>query len=188
MLIAAIAALLMTAPQSPPSAPMLDACQVAEAERDRNRLMTFEAFDQAGDGPATARKLGERGCNAAAAEATENYLLNGPLATDAQRAVLTWHLAQFLALDGQEREAARLMAASRRAAPEQPDGFDWNAYVAGSAAFLRRDRPALDQAAARLAAAPGVRNQMNARVLGRLQRCFDRSYAEAYVGPACAAP
>lgn len=113
--------------------------------------------------------------------------MHGPHAEDDDLAVMTWHTAQFMALAGREREAATLMALSRRPEEPSPDRFDWNTYVLATRAFLVRDRSLLDEAVATLMAAPGVRNQMNTAVLRRFQNCFDRSYSEAYTTDACKA-
>jgi hypothetical protein len=176
-------------PSAPPSAQGIEAnCSLSPADKEANRVLSFAEFDQQGATPVTARQLGNRNCNAEAASATEDYLLFGPTVTEYERNVLTWHMAQFLGLDGREAEAARLIASSRRGPSEEPDGFDWNTYVIGTWAFLVKDRPALDQASATLAAAPGVRNSMNGRVLRRLQKCFTLSYREAYQSPDCEVP
>lgn len=185
-----LVAALLSSPPIASDMPLLDAdpsCAPTKEQLIANRSLTFQEFDQTGVTPFTPRKLGERGCNLAAFAATEDYLMYGPEADHYQRSVMTWHMAQFLALAGREREAATLAALSRR--PEEPsvDQFDWNTYVLGTRAFLLRDRPLLDEAVATLSAAPGVRNQMNSAVLRRFQTCFDKSYFDAYTTDACKA-
>jgi hypothetical protein len=161
-------------------------CEVTGEQRAANRMLSFMDFDQRGVTPQTARKLGERKCYAEAAAASEDYLLFGPDLTRREADVVSWHLAQYLASAGRETEAARVMATTRREPEETPDGFDWNTYLVGSYAFLVRDRAMLDEAVERLNAQGGQRNIMNGRVLRRLQKCFGRSYLEAYEGDACA--
>jgi hypothetical protein len=168
-----------------PAAAATPPCALTAEDRQANRALSFNDFDQRGVTPATARALGERGCNLEAALATEDYLLFGPTVSEYHRNVLSWHLAQYLASAGREAEAARVIATTRRGPTEEPDGFDWNTYVVGTWSFLVKDRAGLDAAAAALAKGPGVRNGMNAKVLRRLQKCFDRSYDDAYVAPDC---
>ncbi|RYG07704.1 MAG: hypothetical protein EON96_21115 [Caulobacteraceae bacterium] len=159
-------------------------CALTPEHLVANRTLSFESFDQAGVTPWTARKLGERGCNAEAARASEDYLLQGPELTERQRQVVSWHLGQYLAESGEERAAARVMATTMRREEMTPDNFDWNTYVLGTHAFLTKDRAAMDAAVTRLSRQEGVRNQINARALRRLQSCFDKPYTEAYACPA----
>lgn len=159
-------------------------CALTPEHLAANRTLSFESFDQAGVTPWTARKLGERECYAEAARAGEDYLLHGPELTERQRQVVSWHLGQYLASSGAELEAARVMATTRRNEEMTPDDFDWNTYLLGTHAFLTKDRAAMDAAVATLSAREGVRNQINARALRRLQSCFDKSYRDAYACPA----
>lgn len=155
-------------------------CALTPEHLAANRTLSFESFDQRGTTPWTARKLGERDCNVEAARASEDYLLHGPELTERQRQVVSWHLGQYLASSGAELEAARVMATTMRNEEMTPDNFDWNTYVLGTHAFLTKDRPAIDAAVTALSAQEGMRNQINARALRRLQTCFDRPYREAY--------
>lgn len=189
MLAYAIAAVLLAASsQTPPQVTQnaSQGCQLGDSDLIANRRLSFEAFDQVGELPSTARALGERDCYAEAARASEDYLLHGPETTSRQREILAFHMGQYLATAGQEREAARVIATARtQNDPPQPDGFDWNTYVVGTWAFLTRDRALLEASHARLAAAPGERNAYNARALAGLVRCFGRPYREAYGRPGC---
>jgi hypothetical protein len=184
---ALLVAVAAAAAQPAPSPPSYD-CRLTAEDLAANARLSFEDFDQRGTTPATARKLGERGCHAEAARATEDYLLNGPVLDDYQRNVVRWHLGQYLASAGNEQAAARVIASTRRPVDPQRPEFDWNTYVTGVWAFLVRNRPLLEQASARLSAASGRANGLNARILGRLLRCFDQSYRQAIESQACAAP
>lgn len=182
-----LATLLLAQASAPAlAAPASSPCQLTAEERAANRTLSFADFDQRGATPSTARALDERGCEIEAAQATEDYLLFGPQVTEYQRNVLSWHLAQYLASAGREAEAAHVVATTRRLPTEEPDGFDWNTYIIGTWSFLVKDRTGLDNAVTTLGAAPGVRNSMNAKVLRRLQKCFDRSYNDAYTSADCA--
>lgn len=170
------------------SAETTQSCRLTEADLAANAKLSFDDFDQRGTTPATARKLGERECYAEAARASEHYLLFGPDLEPKQRNVVVWHLGQYLASAGDEKTAAKVLAGTRRQInPVPEDGFDWNTYVVGTWAFLTKDRALLQDASKKLSAAPGERNGINARVLRGLERCFDRTYREAY-GGACAQP
>lgn len=180
MLVAIFLAVDPAAAKPPPP------CALTAADRLANRALSFAEFDQRGVTPATARALGERGCHQEAALATEDYLLFGPTVSEYQRNVLSWHLAQYLASAGKETEAAHVIATTRRAPTQEPDGFDWNTYVVGTWSFLVKDRAGLDAATDTLSKGPGLRNSMNFKVLRRLQKCFDRPYDDAYIAPDCA--
>lgn len=164
-----------------------DPCALSAQDLKANLSLSFDAFDQQGALPSSARTLGERKCYGAAARATEHYLAFKPGLSGPEINVLTWHLGQYTASSGDERGGGKLFLAARKSstAPPESDGFDWNTYVLGSWAFLSKDRETLDDALARLAKGEGVRNRMNTKVLRGLSKCFDRSYLEAYHSPAC---
>ena len=177
-------AALVTALALQAASPDAVGCALTPEHLTPNRTLSFESFDQAGGTPWTARKLGERDCYVEAARASEDYLLHGPELTERQRQVVSWHLGQYLASSGAELEAARVMATTIRREEMTPDNFDWNTYVLGTHAFLTKDRAAMDAAVTALSGQEGMRNQINARALRRLQGCFDKSYREAYACPA----
>jgi hypothetical protein len=52
--------------------------------------------------------------------------------------------------------------------------------------FLSKRREVLDASLTTLRAAPGGRNAINARALGRLSKCFDRPCREAVEAETCA--
>lgn len=100
-----------------------------------------------------------------------------------------WHLAQALALQGEDGAAAEqaVLAVNPDEATQSP-GFSWNTYVLATAAFLRKDRRAFDvqHEAHRRATEASPRNALNLKVLDGLAACFDKPYREAYgkcVGP-----
>lgn len=164
-------------------------CAVNDHDLRGNAALSFEDFDQRGALASTARKLSERHCFREAAEVGQHYLLFGPELSERQRNVVTWHVAQDLALSGRSDAAAALISSTLRPAlPAEPDGFEWNTYVRGTWAFLVRRRDLLDDAVSQLQTKPGQRNAMNARVLGRLQTCWDKTYAEAYTSDLCRPP
>ena len=125
------------------------------------------------------RALSDRGCFAEAAQLIERYALD----YDLKYRGLKWHLAQMHALAGNVEKALEAAQLSLSPIQEQmhPD-FDWNDYVLATMAFLRGDRPTFDKHRAALkAAAP--RNPMNAAnesVVDSLERCFGKSYGDAY--------
>ena len=162
-----------------------ESCELTEADRAANANLSFDDFDQRGTTPTTSRKLGERECYAEAARASEHYLLFGPLLDQHQRTVVTWHMGQYLALNGDEETAARILAATRRQPVNADDTLDWNTYVIGTWAFLTKDRNLLRTASQKLSSAPGVGNTMNARVLQGLEACFEKPYRDAYGTTAC---
>ena len=117
--------------------------------------------------------------------------------------MLFWHEAQLRAKAGQYPEAIALMKRSYK--PADVDKAGWNFYVDATIAFLSRNRNALTQATAKLAAvepivADGVppvidgyfeadmadgskmkfRWPLNIDVVEGLANCFNKPYAEAY--------
>lgn len=182
--LAAIAGLvcLGAAPASGPAR----VCSLTPADRAANRTLDFEHFDQRTTLPSNARSLGEAGCYAEAAEATEDYLANGPVGTPGERAMMTFHLAQYLAMAGDERAAARAVTLARRSDLPPDYHIDWNSYVAGTRAFLIKDRPALDLARSALRARGTAGDTMNLDRLDRMAVCFDQPYATAWDDPKCA--
>lgn len=182
--LAAAAALvcLGAAPTHPPAG----TCALTLADRVANRTLDFEHFDQRTTLPSNARSLDEAGCYAEAAEATEDYLANGPVGTPGERAIMAFHLAQYLAMAGDERAAARAVALARRSDLPPDYHIDWNSYVAGTRAFFLKDRPALDMTRSALRARGTVGDTMNLDRLDRMAVCFDEPYATAWDDPKCA--
>lgn len=94
-----------------------------------------------------------------------------------------WHLAQTLAMEGDDAAAAEqaLLSVNPDEATQTP-GFSWNTYVLATAAFLRRDRAAFDvqYEAHRRATEANAENSTNLKVLTGLSECFDKPYREAY--------
>jgi hypothetical protein len=163
------------------------ACTLTAADKAANALLSYDDFDQKGSLPSSWRALSNARCDLLAAEAAEDYMLHHEGLTQGLRLNLLFHEGQSLAMAGEERIAAKLVAAAKDLEQKPDDPFDWNTYVEGSWAFLVKNRPALDAAAARLSAAKGKENAINARVLRGLQACFAHPYREAY-GPACIKP
>ena len=153
--------------------------------------MPYLAFDQ--DLTGGWRPLAERGCERAAADLIRDYRT----ANGSTQFTLFWHEGQLRADAGQTAAAAALFERSRRPAAE--DLIGWNHYVGGSIAFLRRDRPGLEAARARLAALPKPAGfdprgpdgkprpnawPLNLRVLDGFRRCWGQPYKAAYRCPA----
>lgn len=180
------------------------AAQQTGCELDRARMLSLDEqqFDQDMDG-GWRSLAAKRGCDLVAADLIRDW-------RDKHRSsagLLVWHEAQLRANAGQTQEAISLMAQSRRA-PGVADGAGWNVYVDATIAFLRKDRAALEQARAQLAAirppagedAPivvvdgyfdvdlgnGKTHKMrwppNIDIVEGLIRCFDKPYVEAYGG------
>lgn len=154
-------------------------CTLTATEKLANAKLSFDDFDQKGALPSTPRALGERGCLRLAAEAAEDYLLNGPARSDYHQRVILWHMAQSLALAGDERRAAQLMAGTRVPTGNN-ENLDWNSYVRASWAFLVKDRPAFDVAAADLARSARPSDRVNSAIISGMGRCWAKPYRVAY--------
>lgn len=144
-------------------------------------------FDQGEDG---WRYLAStEGCEREAAELIQKYLQYSENQLDEDiRPLLRWHRGQLLALSGNYAQAIPEMAASKKRATADIDG--WNLYVEGTIAFLENDRAALDRATFDLKALKrptgypegDVDWPPNLSILGMLGKCFGSPYKKAYGG------
>ena len=189
---------LLTSLAAAASAPAQDECAY-----DREALLAqdFVTFDQT-EG-AGWRPLYDAGCYLEAAEILRNWRAShdGDLSPDIPREraflrILAWHEAQMWAF-GESNDIALPIFESGDVVNEGNSGAAWNLYVRGTIAFLRRDRGELETAIADLAAIPrpsgwdnlvGADGQpvsqpwpLNLDVLEGLLRCWDESYAAAYI-------
>lgn len=179
----------------------------ASCAHDRSGLLALDEdrFDQDFDGG--WRALANRpGCKLPAADLLRDYRQ----AHNNEAGILYWHEAQLRAMAGQSEAAIELMEKSRK--PADKDKAGWNAYVDASIAFLRKDRPALEQARQGLATVPfpgdkgmpplkdglvelpmkggktmKMRWPPNIDVVDGFVQCFDKSYEDAYAS-ACRPP
>ncbi len=193
-LVAMLALLLAAAqPAEPPPAP--DCSYDLEAMLALDR----QAFDQDMDGG--WRALGMKdGCEIAAAELIRAWRHE----KRDHDGILYWHEGQMRAFGGQTAEAIALFQRTYNP-PEFDHGFGWNFYVSGTIAFLLGKREHLQESIAGLKAlkAPkpednsitlsdGTVIQMswppNLNVLEAFERCWGKSYKEAYGTEACVAP
>ncbi|MFN3463768.1 MAG: hypothetical protein ACK4X1_06775 [Terricaulis sp.] len=168
----------------------------ADCDVDRTAVFAqdVQTFDQS---PTGWRSIGDtQGCELAAAQLIADYrthnavrLVNGD---PDSIAMLNWHEGQLRAVAGEIRPAIdRMNVAGMNADPVNA------LYVQATAAFLARQRPALETIRARLAAQPEpswfAEAQVQQRAAGReiswppnldvvdgLIACYDRPYREAY--------
>ncbi len=159
--------------------PAQETCALTATDKAANAKLSFDDFDQKGTLPSTFRALSERGCAREAAEAAEDYLLNGPARTDYQQRVIVWHMAQEFALAGDERQAAQLIAGTRVPTGNN-ENLDWNNYVKASWAFLAKNRRAFDVAAAQLALSSRASDRTNSAIVNGMGRCWAKPYRQAY--------
>ena len=179
--------LFLSASATPAAAPAN--CSLTSEAKIANARLSFDEFDQKGTTATTARSLGEHGCWKAAAEATADYLIRGPIPSQGQQLILLFHLGQQLALGGEERRGADFIAATRRPPKpdDPPDQLRWNDYVIGTWAFLMKDRPMLIAARDAVLAGKSDGDRINGNILAAMERCFDKPYIVAY-DPKCGAP
>jgi hypothetical protein len=166
--------------QEPPRA--ID-CPVSNDIRRRALELTWDEFDQKSESPASFRVFALRGCYRAAAELIEYYLANKPGLDAAQQRILRFHAGQMYGHAGDERRALELIRSAYWLEQPADAPLDWNTYVSGVVAFLEKDRGALASARERLEKAGG-RNLINARVLRRMEKCFNQPYNDVWA-PAC---
>jgi len=163
-------ALAADAPDTPP----VDCAQKYKDVADAAMKLPYWEFDQTEAG---WRKLGD--CPAEAARLLQRYVKQQESNTRGVR----WHLAQSLAMAGDNAAAAEqaAMTVNPDEATQHPS-FAWNAYVLATVAFLRNDRAAFDaQYEIHRRAANGFKaNETNFKVLTGLANCFGKPYREAY--------
>ncbi|MBN2971603.1 hypothetical protein JW805_06185 [Roseomonas aeriglobus] len=186
-LVAAAVALFGCAHSVAPTQRETRSCALTLPQKLANASLSFGDFDQSNDHPATAASLSARGCHAAAAEAGQDYLARRNDLPERLRTSVLFHVARNLAMAGRNDEAATAALGAVRDDGGSDPAFDWNAYVLGTWAFLKRDRALLEAKLVRLRSLQGHANVTNARVLDGLARCFSKPYAEAAT-PACQRP
>lgn len=187
LILAAATALSGCVEGRPPVLRNSASCAFAEDQKLANARLSIGDVDQSTDNPNSVASLSSRGCHAAAAEAGQDYLARRSDVTERWRTSLLFHVARNLALAGRADEAAVAALGAARDQGGSDAAFDWNAYVVGTWAFLKRDRALLDASLARLRSLRGHANTTNATVLAGLARCFTKPYSQAAT-PACQAP
>lgn len=154
-------------------------CDLSDQDKVANAELTFNEIDQKGTTPSTWRQLSNRHCEVQAIEAAEDYLVHGKSASDPQRRDILFHIAQSLAMNGQNAEAALLVAGAKDGNHSKSAEFDWNTYLDGTWAFLKGNKTELKAMHEQLSAEPGDGNEFNAAALNGLLNCFDKPYAVA---------
>lgn len=136
--------------------------------------MPYREFDQSASG---WRKLDS--CYAESAKLIGRYIKK----QESEQRTLRWHLAQTLALSGENARAVEeaLKSLNPDEAKQHPT-FSWNAYVQATVEFLRNDRAAFEvqYEVHRKAAEKYPENKANLDVLTGLSKCFGKPYIEAY--------
>jgi hypothetical protein len=161
-------------------------CELSREDKIANSKLTFDQFDQIGVTPATWRQLEDKhGCHAQAVEAAEDYLIHAHFEHEAERRDVIFHIAQSLALSGKYEEAALMVASSKNPSQAATSKLDWNTYLNGTWAFLKKDKGTLKEMRDLLATEPGEGNHLNASVLSGLLTCFNKPYSIAYGCAAC---
>lgn len=177
------AVLAWVAPQGAWAAEAVDCGAAFQAAARTLPALTWQTFDQ--DPASGWRQLDARGCRVEALRLMQRFI-----AIEQSRInTVRWHMAQNLALLGRSAEsieqARQTLMPADEAASAAAAGFDWNAYVNGTIAFLEGRFDALPALARQLERHPN--DAANARILRRLERCAGKSYQEAMESPACGA-
>lgn len=174
------AALLLCASATAAFADDGHVCHLTPEEKIANAKLSFEDFDQKGTTSSTWRALMQANCPGRAAEAADDYLVNGPPQTPEHKSDILFHEAQALAIMGDNAQASRIVSAAIPADRGMHGELDWTTYLVGTWAFLVKDRTTLDAATTKMMAEPGEDNRINGNVLRGLQACFDKDYDTAY--------
>jgi hypothetical protein len=161
---------------SHPLASALDCAAEYDKHLATDLTLTYTEFDQTlGKG---MRPLANAGCNKEAADLIIAYIAKN---NDTHNS-LRWHVAQLRALQDARPEAiayATLSLVPNENFEKEP--LRWNDFVLATIAFLEKDRAAFDRHLAQLDKAKDlhVGNAMNAKLLEKLSRNFDKNYKEA---------
>ncbi|MGN6514387.1 MAG: hypothetical protein ACTHLR_00940 [Rhizomicrobium sp.] len=155
-------------------------CKLTADQKDANAKLSFDDFDQKGTLPSTWRALMNANCPGRAAEAADDYLVNGPAQTPEHKSDILFHEAQALAIMGDNAQASRLVSAAIPPDRAMHGDLDWTTYLVGTWAFLVKDRATLDAAAGKMATEPSDSNRLDGAVLRGLQQCFEKDYDTAY--------
>jgi hypothetical protein len=136
--------------------------------------LPYDAFD-IGDGPAAWRSLLNRGCVDTAVATLEAYRhANEAQMTPEQSSEIHFHMGQALAMSG--RNADSIPHFER--ASTSSSSAEWKAYVAANLAFVRKDRPALEQALTDYGKMSSPTSTRLGFIRGFL-KCIDKPYMEA---------
>lgn len=140
--------------------------------------LSFEEFDQTPQ--AGWRILESSECYLEASHLIKSYGLRNGFNSS-----LLWHQFQMTAMAGNYAEAISLsnsiLQSDEGVVTKSP--FLWNEYVAGTVAFLKRDRRGLLINRNNLALQSDFKpNALNLAVLDRLYENFDSTYLDAYTG------
>jgi hypothetical protein len=155
-------------------------CSLSREDKVENAKLTFDDFDQKGVISSTWRQLSNRKCEIQAIEAAEDYLIHGQVTREGERHNIIFHIGQSLAMANKYEEAALMMASSKNPTQQVNSEQDWNTYVDGTWAFLKRDRVSLENFREQLLKTTGYGNNINTAVLTGLLNCFDQPYSIAY--------
>ncbi|MEM1133373.1 MAG: hypothetical protein AAGH53_10575 [Pseudomonadota bacterium] len=157
--------------------------------------LDLDDFDQDFNGG--WRTLAYQGCGLEAAELIREWRFR----KREHRSILYWHEGQLRASEGQTKQAIALFELTYKS-PDLHADFGWNHYVDGTIAFLRNDKERLNAAIERLQKLPEPEDNSftkpdgtvvklswppNLNVLRGFQKCWGKSYKEAY-GSECSSP
>ncbi len=166
--------------------------------REALLALDYEAFDT--DIWGGWRKVSYRnnnGCQIEAAQLIADYKAHSTDLEDWQLRMLHWHEGQLYAFEDEAERAIGLFGESYE---PNPKNNAWNLYVTASIAFLKKDRGTFDQSFDELRAIPKPEHweqrfknteekygytplwPTNINVFEAFDRCFEKSYSEAYTG------
>ena len=167
---------------------------IEDEDREALLALDYEAFDQ--DMSGGWRAVSERdGCKIAAAELIVEYREELAEKGASIPKILPWHAGQLYAFEAEKDKAIALFRQSY--SPDRTNR-SWDLYVSASIAFLQKDRDSFDVYHAELLELPKPENwdeavkvteekfgftpqwPSNLNVFDAFDRCFGKSYAEAY--------
>lgn len=106
-----------------------------------------------------------------------------PISPDGEVSLLYWHEGQLRAFAGETDRAVELFL--KTVTPEK-NSRGWHEYALGSVAFLQKDKAAFEENFDALRRK--WPDDLNFRVLDRMNNCFEESYVHAYSSLECQSP
>lgn len=148
--------------------------ELSKEEAEHFLKMDFWDFDQTANGwrKLTSNKDATSADRLAAARLCRRYFERRKDIPESKLAIVAFHAGQNFAIANKPKEALAVFENSF-----QQNKPDWNAYVRGTIAFLKKEKSELIRQRAILARTPG---QLNLDILDRLIENFDKPYAVAY--------
>ena len=165
-----------------------DECDVTDQMKSESLRMDYQTFDQSLTESPWRQLVTTNDCFESAAELIMYYIKNSDLPHEYMARNLQFHAGQLLAMSNNTILAIEALEKSYWANQPLKAPLDWNTYVAGTIAYLKKDWQGFEATLAKLTQnrqMEGSRDAGNLDVLKRLQACWSKNYYTALQGGEC---